>query len=243
MSRRWFLPAGMALIASLLIAACNQIRNSPEYEQLGNVVDAIPILQRTPGLEVHAVRSSKTVIVHRIAVMPLIAVPDKVAGELATGAAEAVSAEVYARATIVGGWIVTPETDVEDTLQQMPPSTPADLDQNALALGRKLNVDGVIYGSVHRYRERVGYDYAAQTPAAVAFTLNFVDEKSGQIIWTANFAKEQKALTENVLDLPSFISNSGRWVRAHDLAAQGAREAIGSLQSKITIQPIVQGQY
>ncbi len=112
-----------------------------------------------------------------------------------------------------------------------------------MALGRKLNVDGVLYGSVHQYRERVGYDYAAQTPAAVAFTLNFVDEKSGQIVWTANFAKEQKALTENVLDLPTFISNSGRWVRAHDLAAQGVREAIGNLQSKITIQPIVQGQY
>ncbi len=44
-------------------------------------------------------------------------------------------------------------------------------------------------------------------------------------------------------DLPTFISNSGRWVRAHDLAAQGAREAIGDLQAKITVQPIVQGQY
>jgi hypothetical protein len=242
-SRRWIAWAALTLLAAVLIAACDLIRNSPEYEQLGNVVDSMPILQRTPGLDVHAVRSSKTVIVHRIAVMPLIALPDKVTGDLAPGAAEAVSAEVYARATIVGGWTVMPQTDVEDALQQFPPSTPADLDQNALALGRKLNVDGVLYGSVHQYRERVGYDYAAQTPAAVAFTLNFVDEKSGQIVWTANFAKEQKALTENVLDLPTFISNSGRWVRAHDLAAQGAREAIGNLQSKITIQPIVQGQY
>jgi hypothetical protein len=89
----------------------------------------------------------------------------------------------------------------------------------------------------------VGYDYAAQTPAAVAFTLNYVDEHSKQIIWTANFAKEQKSLSDNVLDLPNFLSNGGRWVRAHDLAAQGVQEAVANLQSKVTIQPIVQGQY
>ncbi len=128
MSRRWIAWASLTLLAAVLIAACDLIRNSPEYEQLGNVVDSMPILQRTPGLDVHAVRSSKTVIVHRIAVMPLIALPDKVTGELAPGAAEAVSAEVYAHATIVGGWTVMPQTDVEDALQQFPPLTPADLD-------------------------------------------------------------------------------------------------------------------
>jgi TolB-like protein len=224
-------------------AGFERLEESSEVQQVGNLVHSVPGFQRTPALDVHAVRSSKTVIIHKIAVMPLVDAPDKIEGQLAQGSAEAVTAELYARATIIGGWTVVTQDEVATALQQMPPTTLADMDQNALALGRKLGVDGVIYGSVQRYRERVGYDYAAQTPAAVAFTVKFVDEKSGQIVWTGNFAKEQKSLSENVLDLPTFISNSGRWVRAHDLAAQGGQEAVESLQDKLTVQPIVQGQY
>jgi TolB-like protein len=248
--RRLAVLLAAAVLALGGLVACGNIENTvgpmeetSEYAELGNLVHALPGMGNASGLEVHAVRSSKTVIIHKIAVMPLIEIPDKIEGELAQGATEAVSAELYARATIDGGWNVVPQDDVADMMQQMPPSTEANDDQNALELGRRLGVDGVLYGSVHRYRERVGYDYAAQTPAAVAFTLNFVDEHSKQIIWTANFAKEQKSLSDNVLDLPSFLSNAGRWVRAHDLAAQGAQEAVANLQSKITVQPIVEGQY
>jgi len=234
----------------LLAAGCGQgssgferVGSSSEFQTLGNLYRLLPGTGGTPGLDVHAVRSSKQVIIHKIVIMPLIDAPDKIDGQLAGGAAEAVSAELYARAAMVGGWTVVPQDDVADILQQMPPTTLANMDQNALDLGRKLSADGVLYGSVHRYRERVGYDYAAQSPAAIAFTVNFVDEKSKQIVWTGNFAKEQKALSENVLDLPTFIANSGRWVRAHDLAAEGSEASIDNLQSKITVQPIVQGQY
>jgi hypothetical protein len=95
---------------------------------------------------------------------------------------------------------------------------------------------------VSRYRERVGFDYAAQTPAAVAFILNFVDENTKQVVWTAKFAREQKALSQNILDLPNFVSHGARWVRAHDIAVEGINGALDNLQSKLTIEPIVQGK-
>jgi len=126
-------------------------------------------------------------------------------------------------------------------MQQLPPTNLSNLDQNAIALGKAVAADGVLYGMVEKYRERVGYDYAAQTPAAVAFTLKFLDEHSGQVVWTAKYAREQKALTENVFDLPNFISNRGRWVRAHDIAEEGVQAAISNLYSKLTVQPVVQG--
>lgn len=233
---------GVALAVMLTLAACNQIENTAEYQSVGNLVSTLPGAGPS-DLQVHAVRSSKTVIIRKIAIMPLIAEPDKINGELEQGAAEAVTAELYARATLLGGWTVVPQEDVEQALQQMPPTTPANLAQNALELGRKLGVDGVLYGDVHRYRERVGYDYAAQTPAAVSFTLDFVDEKSKQVIWTAAFSREQKALSQNVLDLPNFIANTGRWVRAEDLAAQGAQDSLANLQKKVTVEAVVQGQY
>ena len=71
-------------------------------------------------------------------------------------------------------------------------------------LGKRLAADGVLYGTVNKYRERVGFEYAAQTPAAVAFTLNFVDEHQDRSCGPAKYAREQKALSENIFDLPNF---------------------------------------
>lgn len=232
----------LLVVALLALAACQDVQNAPIVQSMGNAVNGLPGFNRTPGLEIHSVRSIKQVIIHRIAVMPLIDLPDQIDATLESGASESVSAEVYARATMMGGWEVVPQDDVLDAMQQMPPTTQANMDQNALELGRKLAADGVIYGTLSRYRERVGYDYAAQTPAAVAFTLYFVDENSKQVVWTGKFAKQQQALADNILDLPNFIQQGARWVRAHDIAAEGVQESLDDLQSKLTIQPVLQGK-
>jgi hypothetical protein len=233
---------GLAAVALIALAACNDVENAPVVQAMNDAVGSLPGFSRTPGLDVHAVRSIKAVVIHRIAVMQLIDLPDQIDKALEAGAAESVSAEIYARAAMMGGWEVVPQDDVLSAMQQMPPSTQANMDQNALELGRKVAADGVIYGALNRFRERVGYDYAAQTPAAVAFTLYFVDENSKQVVWTAKYAKQQQALTENILDLPNFIQQGARWVRAHDIAAEGVQEALDNLQSKVTIQPVLQGK-
>jgi len=237
---------GLAVAVALFMAACgglaHGIGNSPEFNALSDTIHALPGLHGTPGLEIHAVRSIKTVIVHKIAVMPLVDQPDQTDKSLPADAAQSITAAIYARANEVGGWEVVPQDDVDAALQQMPPVRLNQLYDEALTLGRKVAADGVIYGTVHRYKERVGFDYAAQSPAAVAFTLNFVDEKSKQVVWTAKFAREQKALSQNILDLPNFVSHGARWVRAHDIAVEGINAAIDNLQSKLTIEPIVEGK-
>jgi hypothetical protein len=234
--------AALVIVMGGCLQMANDVGNSPAFNAMSDTVHALPGLHGTTGLEVHAVRSSKTVIIHKIAVMPLIDQPDQVDKTLPPDAAQSITAAIYARANELGGWEVVPEDDVDAGLQQLPPLTLADLDQNALALGRKVTADGVIYGAVSRYRERVGFDYAAQTPAAVAFILNFVDENTKQVVWTAKFAREQKALSQNILDLPNFVSHGARWVRAHDIAVEGINGALDNLQSKLTIEPIVQGK-
>lgn len=239
---RTLVRATLVAVALIAAAACQDVQNAPVVQAMGDAVGSIPGFTRTPGLDVHSVRSIKAVIIHKIAVMPLIDQPDQVDQTLEAGASESVSAEIYARASMMGGWEVVPQDDVLAAMQQLPPTTQANMDQNAIALGRKVAADGVIYGALNRYRERVGYDYAAQTPAAVAFTVHFLDENSKQVVWTAKFAKQQQALTENILDLPNFIQRGARWVRAHDIAAEGVQESLDNLQSKLTIQPVLQGQ-
>ncbi len=229
-------------LALLMAAACNTDIDQKFEEQVNDSVHSMPFIGNDVGLNIHSVRSIKQVIIHKIAVMPLIDAPDQIDKELPPGSAESVTALTYAQATVIGGWQVVPQDDVGDAMQQMPPTTLANMDANALAVGKSLAADGVIYGTVNKYRERVGFEYSAQSPAAVAFTLNFVDEHSGQIVWSAKYAREQKALSENVFDLPNFIANKGRWVRAHDIAQEGVNAALANLYSKLTIQPVVQGQ-
>jgi TolB-like protein len=234
----------VALVAGLLVAlaACSKNIDTKFEDQMNDTIRALPFVGDDAGLNVHAVRSIKQVIIHKIAVMPLIDSPDQVDKSLPPDSAESVTAQLYAQATVVGGWQVVPEDDVGDAMQQLPPTTSANMDANALALGKAVAADGVLYGTVNKFRERVGFEYSAQTPAAVAFTLNFVDEHSGQIVWTAKYAREQKALTENVFDLPNFIANKGRWVRAHDIAQEGVNASLANLFSKLSVQPVVQGQ-
>ena len=234
----------LALAAGLLmaVAACDKNIDTKFEDQMNDTIRGLPFVGDDTGLNVHAVRSIKQVIVHKIAVMPLIDSPDQVDKALPPDAAASVTAQLYAQATVVGGWQVVPEDDVGDAMQQLPPTTAANLDANALALGKSVAADGVLYGTVNKFRERVGFEYSAQTPAAVALTLSFVDEHSGQIVWSARYAREQKALTENVFDLPNFIANKGRWVRAHDIAQEGVNAALANLSSKLSVQPVVQGQ-
>ena len=110
------------------------------------MISAVPIFNITRGLETHAVRSSKTVIVHKIAVMPLVDAPDQLDKTLPVGASESVTADIYSHATVMGGWEVVPQDDVDRAMQQMPPTTPLNMDQNALELGRKVLADGVNHG-------------------------------------------------------------------------------------------------
>jgi hypothetical protein len=236
---------GAALVL-ITFPGCTQVAqdvgNSPAFNAMSDTVHALPGLHGTSGLEVHAVRSIKAVVIHKIAVVPLVDQPDQIDKTLPADAAQSITAAIYARASELGGWEVVPQDDVDTALQQLPPLTVANLERSALALGRKVAADGVIYGTVNRYRERVGFDYAAQTPAAVAFTLDFLDETSKQVVWTARFAREQKALSQNILDLPNFVSHGARWVRAHDIAVEGINGALDDLQSKLTIEPVLQGK-
>jgi hypothetical protein len=219
----------LAAAALWIASGCTTIAADAVNATTESVSDAIN--QR--DVKSHAVRSIKTIAINRIAVMPLIEAPG---GEpLAPGATDAVTAELYSQVAVAGGWDPIPAQDVDDAMQKLPPTTIGNLDENALQLGHQVSADGVLYGTVERYKERVGADYAAASPASVAFSLKFVDFKSKQIVWTAKFAKSQAALSQNLFDLANFVQRSGRWVRAHEIAAEGVKEAVADLHGDLNL--------
>lgn len=225
--------ARLALLAAALwVAGCTAMAADAVTSTTGAVSDAI----NRRDVKAHAVPSIKTLAINRVAVMPLIDAAPGGGEPLAPGAAEAISAELYSQVAIAGGWDSIPAQDVTDAMQKMPPTTIANLDESALKLGHDVSADGVIYGTVERYKERVGMDYSAASPASVAFSLKFVELKGKQIVWTAKFAKSQAALSQNLFDLANFVQRSGRWVRAHEIALEGVKEAVADLHGDLNLQ-------
>ena len=221
----------LALLGIALVGGgCTTIAADAITSTSQSVSDAI----NSRNVKAHAVASIKTITINRVAVMPLVESP--AGGDtLAPGGAEAVTAELYSAVAIAGGWEVIPQPEVDAALQKMPPTTVGNLDDNALKLAHDVSADGVIYGTVDRYKERVGMDYSAASPASVTFSLKFVDLKSKQIVWTAKFAKSQAALSENIFDLANFVQRSGRWVRAHEIAQEGVKEAVANLHGDLNL--------
>jgi curli biogenesis system outer membrane secretion channel CsgG len=120
-------------------------------------------------------------------------------------------------------------------VQQVPPGT--NLDDTALKVGQSTGADGVLYGSVERYVERVGLQYAADKPASVAFSLKLLDMKTGQVVWSARYSKTQQPLANNLFNLPNFLQNKAQWVKASELANEGVLEAINNLRESLGLKP------
>ena len=63
----------------------------------------------------------------------------------------------------------------------------------ARALGKEVGADAVLFGTVSRYVERVGAEYGARRPAAVALTLKLISVRSGGILWTRSIRPDAAA--------------------------------------------------
>lgn len=96
-------------------------------------------------------------------------------------------------------------------------------------LGESLAVDAVLAGYVYRWQERVGRDFAVSRPASVALELALLSVADGSIIWKGRFDKTQTSLSENILDLMTFIKGKGRWMTADELGVIGLSDLMDQL--------------
>ncbi len=87
--------------------------------------------------------------------------------------------------------------------------------------GKRAGADAVLIGHIFRFQERKGNRASVVSAASVAFDLHLIDVESGKIIWTANFDQTQQPLSDNLLELGSFIKRGASWVTAEELAQGG----------------------
>jgi len=98
-------------------------------------------------------------------------------------------------------------------------------------VGKTFNADAVLVGYIYRWKERVGKDYAAESPASVSFDLHLIRPVDGLILWKSKFEKTQKSLSENILDMGTFLKGGGKWMKVEDLAKMGLEKMIQDMPS------------
>jgi hypothetical protein len=94
------------------------------------------------------------------------------------------------------------------------------------ATAKALSADAVLFGYVYRWRERAGTAYAVSSAASIGFDLHLVSSEDGAILWKDSFTKTQLSLSENVLDISTFIKSGSKWLTARELARIGIEDMI-----------------
>ena len=92
--------------------------------------------------------------------------------------------------------------------------------------GKSFSSDAVLFGYIYRWTERLGTEYGVESPASVAFDLHLISTDTGSILWKDSFKKTQLSLSENLLDLSTFIKSKGKWLTAQELAYIGLESMI-----------------
>jgi len=98
----------------------------------------------------------------------------------------------------------------------------------AREIGAKLQVDGVLLSTIHRFRLRNGDEYSADQPASVAFELQLLEVDSGRVLCNLVFDETQKPLLENIFSFSRAAGRGFRWVTAEELVAEGLNKKLDS---------------
>ncbi len=101
------------------------------------------------------------------------------------------------------------------------------------AFGKENGADAVLYGQLVRFRERVGGNYAAKSPASVAFTLHLVRVTDGAILWSKAFDETQAPLSDNLFKASFYRKTGMRWVTASELLSFGLEQAVKELKERL----------
>ena len=153
---------------------------------------------------------------------------------LEKGAPDNLARLLYSTMASMSNWQIVSESEVREIGQSVrAPSEAARLKQ----IGERVYADAVITGTVQRFRERVGDEWGVKSPASVAFVLDLVDVRRGDVVWSARFDETQKSLSENILAIGEIGHRGVRWLTAEQLAHEGIKKAVAQLHQILVRSP------
>jgi hypothetical protein len=147
----------------------------------------------------------------------------------------AVTAQIYRFLAQRPDFRFVADLAVQDAARSATVSGAADLTARAVALGKEVSADAVIFGTVSRFRERVGTELGATGPASVSFDLGLVDVASGKVLWQGRFSKTQEPLSSNLFNFWMFWRAGPHWFSARELAGLGVEDLLEEMTE--TVRP------
>lgn len=162
--------------------------------------------------------------IRRIAVLPPEAKP------VAERAPLVLSDHIYSTMASFAQWQIVSEREVREAVSMIPTGSEAARAKN---LGELVHADAVVSSRVLRYRERVGEEWGAKSPASVSFVMELWDVKRGEVVWSGRFDETQRALSENIFALFEFTQRGVRWLKAEELALEGVKKAVADLHQAL----------
>ena len=141
---------------------------------------------------------------------------------------------VYSTMAAMPNWQIVSDSEVREVAQSIPPG--ADVSR-LRKIGEMVYADAVIVGRIERFRERIGNEWGAKSPASVAFVLNLIDIRKGDTVWSARFDETQKPLSENIFALGQIGQRGIRWLSAEQLTDEGVKKAVAQLHQILTPGP------
>ncbi|HVO24492.1 MAG TPA: hypothetical protein VMW56_12790 [Candidatus Margulisiibacteriota bacterium] len=198
-----------AAFGVVLLAGCSLLGRGPAIEEHIDLIAVMPIEREEPAS----------------------AVPATGPPRLQAGAERVVTAEIYSVLASSSIWRFVPDITVTQALAKLDVKGP--LQVRAQALGKAVSADGVLYGTVSRYRERVGTEFGATEPASVAFTLSLLSVSNGKVLWTRTFDETQQSLSSNLLNWWQFWEGGPRWFTAEQFTHLGVERLLNNLAGQL----------
>ena len=179
-------------------------------------------------------------VIHVLAVLPI---ERAVAVDAATVAAEheplpedagtAVTGQIYAALAHESVFRFVPDLTASDAVRRPSVRDASDLSARAQAFGKEVGADGVIFGRVSRFRERVGTEYGASSPAAVSLDLSLLRVADGSVLWQDSFDETQESLSANLLDFWMFWEGGPRWFTVRELTGLGVEKMLKQMRKTV----------
>ena len=131
-------------------------------------------------------------------------------------------------------WQIVSESEVREIAESVRASSEA---ARLKQIGERVYADAVITGRILRFRERIGNELGVKSPASVAFVLDLVDVRRGDILWSARFDETQKPLSENIFAIGDISQRGVRWLTAEQLVHEGLKKAVAQLHDILVRNP------
>jgi hypothetical protein len=200
----------LSVLGVATLAGCSLLHGSPPIDEPIKLIAVMPIERDAPA-----------------------GTPTDGAPRLKPGAERVVTAEVYSVLASSSKWRFVPDLTVAQALSKVDPK--GSLQSRARELGKAVGADGVLFGTVSRYRERVGGEYGARDPASVAFTLSLLSVSTGKVLWTRTFDETQQSLSSNLFNWWQFWRGGPRWFSAEEFTRLGVERLLEDLANKLGI--------